>query len=140
MYEKQKIYGVTFFVSFLFLIGLLFGYYFILPLSISFLANYQISSMVENHISLASYLSAVVFLPLSMGLVFELPLLCFFLSKTGMLSASVMRKFRKHAFVVILILAGIITPSTDVITQLLVAIPLFLLYEASILISVRYST
>lgn len=138
--EKQKIYGVTFFVSLLFLFGLLFGYFFILPLSISFLANYQISSMVENHITLTSYLSTVVFLPLSMGLVFELPLLCFFLSKVGVLSARIMRKYRKHAFVIILVLAGIITPSTDVVTQLLVAVPLFILYEASILISVRYSS
>jgi sec-independent protein translocase protein TatC len=133
--EKKLSGGVVFFVSLLFLLGLLFGYYVIAPLSINFLGNYQISSEVNNTISLDSYINIVTMLSLSTGLVFELPMVVYFLSKLGIITPQFMRTYRKHAMVVNLILAAVITPSPDVTSQLLVAIPLFILYEISIYVS-----
>jgi sec-independent protein translocase protein TatC len=114
---------------------LLFGYYVIAPLSINFLGNYQISSEVNNTISLDSYINIVTMLSLSTGLVFELPMVVYFLSKLGIITPQFMRTYRKHAMVVNLVLAAVITPSPDVTSQLLVAIPLFILYEISIYVS-----
>ena len=135
--DKEKKYsrGIVFFISLLFVIGLLFGYYVIAPLSINFLGNYQVSSEVRNTISLDSYISTVTILSLSSGLVFELPMIVYFLSKIGFITPQFMRKYRKHAMVVNLIIAAVITPSPDVTSQMLVAIPLFLLYEISIYVS-----
>jgi sec-independent protein translocase protein TatC len=133
--ERKLSGGVVFFVSLLFLLGLLFGYYVIAPLSINFLGNYQISSEVNNTISLDSYINIVTMLSLSTGLVFELPMAVYFLSKLGIITPQFMRTYRKHAMVVNLVLAAVITPSPDVTSQLLVAIPLFILYEISIYVS-----
>ena len=135
--EKKFLRWFSVITSGLFFLGILFGYYVVLPLTLAFLSNYQISAQIENHITLASYLSTTVFLPLTIGLVFELPLLVYFLSKIGFITSALMRKFRKHAIVLILIVAGIITPSTDVFSQLLVAFPLYLLYEVSIWVARR---
>ncbi len=137
--EKKFLRGFTAITSGLFFTGIVFGYYIVLPLTLAFLSNYNISvkTKVENHITLASYLSTTVFLPLTIGAVFELPLLVYFLSKIGFITSTLMRKFRKHAFVLILIVAGIITPSTDVFSQLLVGLPLYVLYEISIWVAVR---
>lgn len=135
--DKEKKYsrGIVFFISLLFLIGLLFGYYVIAPLSINFLGNYQVSSEVHNTISLDSYINTVTILSLSTGLVFELPMIVYFLSKIGIITPEFMRKYRKHAMVINLIIAAFITPSPDVTSQMLVAIPLFILYEISIYVS-----
>ena len=135
--DKEKKYsrGIVFFTSLLFLIGLLFGYYVIAPLSINFLGNYQVSAEVHNTISLDSYINTVTILSLSTGFVFELPMIVYFLSKIGIITPEFMRKYRKHSMVVNLIIAAFITPSPDVTSQMLVAVPLFLLYEISIFVS-----
>ena len=127
--------GIVFFTTVLFILGLLFGYYVITPLSINFLGNYQISAEVQNTISLDSYINIVTVMSLSTGLVFELPMIIYFLSKIGIVTPQFLKTYRKHAMVVNLILAAVITPSPDVTSQLLVAIPLFGLYEVSIYVS-----
>lgn len=136
LYDKEVSWGrkMIFFILGLFLAGVLFGYFVIVPLSVNFLATYELSADLKNQIAIGSYISTVSTLTLSMGLVFELPVLVFFLSKMGLLSAKFMKKYRKHALVVIFIVAGFITPSTDFFSQTLVAIPLILLYEVSIII------
>jgi sec-independent protein translocase protein TatC len=127
--------GIVFFTSLLFLLGILFGYYIISPLSINFLGSYKVSEEISNQISMASYINIVTVMTLSCGFVFELPMVIYFLSKIGIMSPAFMRKYRKHAMVVNLIVAAVITPSPDVTSQMLVAIPLFLLYEISIFVS-----
>lgn len=127
--------GIVFFTSMLFLAGLSFGYFIITPLSINFLGNYQVSAEIANAISMDSYINTVTVLSLSTGLVFELPMVVYFLSKLGMITPAFMRKYRRHAMVVNLIIAALITPSPDITSQLLVAIPLFILYELSIYVS-----
>lgn len=129
--------GMVFYISSLFFIGVLFGYFIIVPLTVNFLATYELSAQIENTITIGSYISIVAMLSLSMGLVFELPVLIYFLSRIGMLTPKFLRKYRKHAIVVILIVAGFITPSTDMFSQVLVALPLYVLYEISIYISQR---
>lgn len=133
--EKQYARGIVFFSSILFFIGVLFGYYVIVPLSINFLGSYQVSSAVKNMIQMDSYISTVTTITLASGIIFELPIVIYFLSKIGLMSPQFMRTYRKHAVVVILIAAAVITPSPDVTSQLLVAFPLYFLYEISIFIS-----
>lgn len=135
--QKEKGYssGIVFFTSLLFITGVLFGYYVISPMSINFLGSYQVSGEVKNQISLDSYISTVTILTFASGIVFELPIVVYFLSKIGLITPQFMRKYRKHAMVVNLIIAAVITPSPDITSQLLVAIPLFLLYEVSIYVS-----
>lgn len=127
--------GVIFFSSLLFMAGVLFGYYVISPLSINFLGTYQISEQVANQISLGSFISSVTMLTLSTGLVFELPIVIYFLSKFGLVTPAFLKSYRRHSMVVILIIAALITPSPDVTSQILVAVPLFLLYEIGIGVS-----
>jgi sec-independent protein translocase protein TatC len=134
--EKQYSTGIVFFSSFLFITGVLFGYFVIAPLSINFLGSYQVSEQVKNQISLDSYISTITFLTFASGIVFELPIVIYFLSKIGIVTPQFMRTYRKHAVVVILIIAAVITPSPDVTSQVLVAIPLYFLYEISIFVSV----
>ena len=135
--EKEKKASSLFIISatLLFVIGVAFSYFIIAPLMINFLGNYKVSNMVENNFTMDSYISTVTTLTLSAGLIFELPILVYFLTKFGLLSPQFMRKYRKHATVIILIVAGVITPSPDVTSQLLVAFPLYFLYEASIFVS-----
>lgn len=135
--EKERKASTVFIVSatLLFIIGVCFSYFIIAPLMINFLGNYKVSNMIENNFTLDSYISTVTTLTLSAGLIFELPILVYFLTKFGLVSPEFMRKYRKHAVVVILIVAGVITPSPDVTSQLLVAFPLYFLYEASIFVS-----
>ncbi|MFI5149359.1 MAG: twin-arginine translocase subunit TatC [Bacteroidia bacterium] len=135
--EKKAARGFVFYASFLFLIGILFSYFIIVPLAVSFLGSYQMSTLVENRISMDSYISLVTTLTLAMGLVFELPILVYFLTKIGILGPAFLGHYRKHAIVVILIVAAFITPSPDITSQLLVAFPLYLLYEISILVAKR---
>ncbi len=133
--ERSYSRGVVFFSTLLFLIGILFGYFVISPLSVNFLGSYQISETVTNQISLNSFISTITILTFSCGMVFELPIIVYFLSKVGVVTPAFMRKYRKHAMIINLILAAFITPSPDVASQMLVAIPLFLLYELSIGVS-----
>lgn len=136
---SNEIKGVGSFVvvtSFLFMVGVLFGYYIIAPLTINFLSNYIISEDVVNQIKLGSYISTVVMIALSTGLVFELPVLIYFLSKFGIVTPVFLKRYRKHAILIFFILSAIITPP-DIFSQILVAIPLILLYEISIYISKR---
>ncbi len=133
--EKKYTTGVVFFASLLFFTGVLFGYYVIAPLSINFLGSYTVSSEVQNIFTIDSFISIITMLTIAAGVVFQLPIVVYFLSKIGILTPGFMRAYRKHAIVVILIIAAIITPSPDVTSQLLVAFPLLLLYEISIFIA-----
>ena len=133
--EKRAARGAVFYVSFLFLTGLLFGYFVASPLAINFLANWQLSPEIKNQYDITSYISILATLSLGCALMFQMPMIAFVLSKVGVLTPAFMRTFRKHAWIVILIVAGIITPSPDVYSQLLVAFPLVILYEVSILVS-----
>jgi sec-independent protein translocase protein TatC len=128
--------GIVFFSSLLFLIGILFGYYVVAPLSVNFLGSYQVSQTVANQISLTSFISTVTTVSLANGIIFELPILVYFLTKIGLLTPDFMRVYRKHAMVVTLILSAIITPP-DITSQILVSLPLVLLYELGIKISSR---
>ncbi|HET6243289.1 MAG: twin-arginine translocase subunit TatC [Bacteroidetes bacterium] len=133
--HEKKYSGVFIFsVSILFLMGILFGYYFVAPLSVNFLGSYQVSAAVANQISLLSYISTISTITLASGLVFELPVLVYFLTKIGLVTPAFMRIYRKHSIVVILILSAIITPP-DISSQILVSIPILVLYEISIFIS-----
>lgn len=136
LYEKERRYAkyAVFAISILFFIGVLFGYYVIVPLSIHFLGSYQISESVKNTINLTSYFSTISSVTLASGLVFELPVVIFFLSKIGIVTPQFLKTYRKHAIIVILIVAAIITPP-DIFSQILVTIPLLVLYEVSIVIS-----
>lgn len=134
--ESTMARGIVFFSSVLFLLGVLFGYYVIAPLSVNFLGSYQVSSTVANQITLSSFISTVTTVSFANGIIFELPILVYFLTKIGLLTPEFMRVYRKHAIVVILILAAVITPP-DVTSQILVSLPLIVLYEISIKISAR---
>lgn len=127
----KKAFGLS---GFLFFIGVMVGYFLVFPLTLRFLGTYQVSRAVVNEISLQSYISMFVWLILIMGIVFELPCLALLLSKFGIITKSLLKKYRKHAFVVILVLAAFITPSGDPFTLFAVATPLYFLYEISILL------
>ena len=132
--ERKNATGAVFFSSLLFLLGVSFGYFMIAPLSVNFLGNYQVSESVFNQISLGSYISTVTTLTLLTGIVFELPIIIYFLSRVGIVTPQFLRQYRKHSLVVLLILSAVITPP-DVTSQILVCIPLIILYEVSIYIS-----
>ncbi len=134
--EARNSRGAVLICSALFITGVLFSYFMILPLTINFLGTYQVSAQVVNTISLDSYISNVISLTLSVGLVFEIPVLIFFLTRIGIVTPQFMSRNRKIVFVILLTIAGIITPP-DIFSQILVCIPLVLLYEASILVSNR---
>ena len=135
--EKSSASGFVFYASLLFILGILFGYYIIAPLSINFLANYTISSIIQNQITIDSYLSSVATLTLGAGITFELPIVIFVLSKLGIMTPTFMRATRRYAVIVILIIAAVVTPTPDILTMLTVSFPLFLLYEISIGVSAR---
>ncbi len=132
--ERRHASGAVFYMSVLFILGIMFGYYLIVPLSVDFLGTYSISSVVINQINILSYISTVTSIVIAGGVVFELPVVAFFLSKVGILTPNFMKKYRKHAYIVLLVLAAIITPP-DVFSQIMVCIPLVVLYEVSIIIS-----
>jgi sec-independent protein translocase protein TatC len=134
--ERQHARGAVFAASLLFFTGVVFGYYMLAPLSIHFLSSYQISPDVVNQINIRSYIGTLTSICLATGLVFELPIITFFLTKIGIVTPAFLKKYRKHAIVVIFIIAAIITPP-DVFSQTLVAIPLLVLYEVGIVISKR---
>jgi len=132
--EAKHARGAVLASSLLFFIGVLFGYFLLAPLSIHFLSSYQISSDVVNQINVRSFIGTITSICLATGVVFELPIVAFFLTKIGIITPSFMRQYRKHAIVVIFVLAAIITPP-DIFSQTLVAVPLLILYEVSIFIS-----
>lgn len=134
--EQKQTRGAVFFISICFLIGVLFGYFIIVPLSIHFLSTWSASEIIVNRIDLNSYFSTVAYIPLSTGIVFELPVLLIFLTKCGIVSPNFLAKYRRHAYVLLLILSAIITPP-DVFSMILVVLPLALLYEISILLARR---
>ena len=121
----------------LFLAGVALNYFVIFPFSFRFLVNYQVYSEGVNQISLSSYISTVVMLSLLMGLLFEIPIVNYFLAKMGLLTAETLKKYRRHAIVVILILGAIITPTGDPITLSIVSVPIYLLWDLSLLIVKR---
>ncbi|HHP7242309.1 MAG TPA: twin-arginine translocase subunit TatC [Cyclobacteriaceae bacterium] len=134
--ERKATRGAVFYVSFLFTLGVLFGYYIVTPISINFLANYQLDPSILNEFDIISYVSTVITLVLACGILFQLPIVTYFLTKAGITSSALMREYRKHAIVVILILGAMLTPP-DPFSQVLIAIPLITLYEVSILIAKR---
>ena len=136
MLEKERKYskGGLFISTLLFLLGILFSYYLIVPLTVNFLGTYQVSESVTNQISLGSYISTVVSVTFAVGIVFELPILVYFLTKIGVLTPDFMKKNRKYMFVILLVLSAIITPP-DMFSQVLVVLPLIGLYEISIKVS-----
>lgn len=134
--ERDSAKGVVFFSSLLFFSGIIFGYFIIAPLSLQFLGSYRVSDEVLSSIKLGSYISTLVSITLSAGLVFQLPILVFFLTKVGLVTPEFLKTYRKHSLVAVLILAAIITPP-DITSQVLVALPIMVLYELSIVISRR---
>jgi len=134
--EIKSASGIVFFSSILFFLGVLFGYFIIGPLSLQFLGSYRVSESVESAIKLNSYISTLVSITLTTGLVFELPIFIYFFTKIGLVTPGFLKKYRKHALVVVLILSAVITPP-DITSQVLVALPIMLLYELSIGISRR---
>ncbi len=135
--ERQSANGFVFYASLLFIIGILFGYFLIAPLSVNFLAHYTVSTVIDNQITIDSYLSSVATLTLGSGIVFELPIIIYILAKVGIMTPQFMRATRRYAIIVILIIAAIVTPTPDILTMLTVSFPLFILYELSIMISDR---
>ncbi|MCB0456957.1 MAG: twin-arginine translocase subunit TatC [Flavobacteriaceae bacterium] len=134
--ERKNARGFILVASLLFFMGVLFGYYVVTPLSINFLGTYQVSPEVFNDFDLSSYIGLVRACALSSGLIFQLPIIIFFLTKIGLVTPQFLRKYRKFALIIVLIVSAIITPP-DIASQVIVAIPVLILYEISILISAR---
>ena len=132
--EIKKSRGFILVASLLFFLGVLFSFYIIAPISIHFLYNYQITDMIENNFTMDSHISLVTNMLLGVAVMFELPVIVYFLSKIGLITPEFLKKYRKHALVAVLILAAIITPP-DVASQVIVAIPVLILYEISIYVS-----
>ena len=137
LYKREKLFSIIFsFFSFiLFLMGVLFAYYVIVPFSINFLSSYTVSDSIENNIHFISFIKTITTLVLTSGFLFQLPLIIYFLTKFNLISPKQLKQYRRHAFVIILILASILTPP-DIFSQVLIGLPIFLLYELSILISI----
>jgi sec-independent protein translocase protein TatC len=135
--ELNRTRGVIFWVSFLFFTGVLFGYFVVAPYALNFFFHFQLDEIVENIWTINSYIDMMLPLVLGSGLAFQLPLVMYFLAQIGIVSATYLRKVRKYAIVIIFIVAGVITPGPDVVSQMAVALPLLLLYEISILLSRR---
>lgn len=134
--ERKNARGFITVASLLFFAGVLFGYYVVTPLSINFLGSYQVSEQVFNDFDLSSYIGLVRACALSCGLIFQLPIVIYFLTKIGVVTPEFLRKYRKFALIIVLIISAIITPP-DIASQVIVAIPVLLLYEVSIFISKR---
>ena len=135
--EAKAARGAVFWVSVLFFMGVLFGYYIVSPMAINFLASYQLDESIQNQFDINDYISLLSTMTLACGITFQLPMISFVLSQVGILTPTLMRENRRYAIVIILIIAALITPSPDAISQLLVTVPLLGLYEISILVSAR---
>ena len=134
--ERNASRGVVLVVTFLFFLGVLFGYYLVTPVSLNFLSNYQLDAAIDNKIKINSIVGFVSALTLACGLMFQLPMLAYILAKAGIVTPGLMKRFRKHAIVAILVLSAVITPP-DVTSQILISLPLMLLYEISIIVAKR---
>jgi sec-independent protein translocase protein TatC len=134
--EKSALKGIVFYVSILFFLGITFGYYVVAPLCVQFFGTFQISKNIENIFTISSYMSTIISTVFYTGLLFLLPVVAYLLTKIGLITPEFLRKYRKHSIVVVLILAAVITPP-DLISQIIVAIPILLLYEISILVTKR---
>lgn len=134
VHERRIARGATFFVSSLFIIGILFGYFVITPVSINFLANYQLDPTILNEFDIISYVSTVITLVLASGLIFQLPIVIYFLTKAGIVTPEFLVTYRRHAIVAIFIVGAVITPP-DPFSQILVSVPIVFLYEISIHLS-----
>lgn len=132
--ERKSSRGFIFIASILFFIGVLFGYYIVTPLSINFLGTYQVSNQVFNDFDLSSYIGLIRASTLASGLIFELPIIIYILTKIGLVTPQILRKYRKFALVIVLVFSAIITPP-DIASQIIVAVPVVILYEISIFIS-----
>lgn len=135
--EARHTRGAVAVISLLFLAGILFSYFIVVPLMVNFLGGYRVSETVANQIALTSYTGSITMMTLLMGLLFELPVVVVFLTKAGILTPAYLKKYRKHTLIAILIIAGVITPSPDIFSQLIVAIPLYALFELSLGVSSR---
>lgn len=134
--EKGLARGIVFYVSLLFFIGIGFGYFIVAPLCVQFFGNYQMSELIENRFTVSSYMSTILSTVFYSGLLFLLPVISYLFTKIGVLSSDFLKKYRKHAIIGILILSAIITPP-DLISQVIVGVPIVLLYEVGILVSKR---
>ncbi len=132
--ERKYISVIVTFSTLCFLIGIIFAYYVMLPLSLKFAAQFG-SAQIKNVFAINEYMSIIISIMLGSGLVFELPMISFFLTKLGILTPKFMSKYRRHAIVIIFVAAAFLTPGTDPVSQIILAVPLFLLYEISIIIS-----
>jgi sec-independent protein translocase protein TatC len=133
--ESKKSSRIIIFSSLFFFMGVLFAYFLVVPFSLSFANSYVISSQIENRFTFDNYVGFITMMMLGSGLVFELPMIVYFLAKMGLLTATFMRTYRRHAIVVILIVAAVITPSPDMFTMMVVAVPIYFLYELSIILA-----
>jgi sec-independent protein translocase protein TatC len=134
--EQKVTKGVVFVCSMLFFTGVAFGYFILSPFAIKFLGNYVVASIIENEVTLSSYVGSMTMFIIPSGVMFQLPLVVYFLAKLGLITPTFMRSYRKHAFVTILILAAILTPP-DILTQFMIGVPIYGLYEISIFIAAR---
>lgn len=134
LYENEWRYSVTITLSayIMFIIGVALNYFLVFPLTVRFLGTYSVSSEVENMLSLSSYVDSLLMMSLWFGIIFELPVICWILGRLGLLKSEWMTHYRRHAIVAILIIAAIITPTGDIFTLLIVSLPIYILYEASV--------
>jgi sec-independent protein translocase protein TatC len=135
--EKKAATGSVFYVTALFFLGVFFGYFIVSPFALNFLVNFQIDESIVNQFDIQSYISILATLTLACGIMFQLPMAILVLTKIGVVTPKFLQTYRRHSIVVILIVAAIITPSPDMISQVVVAIPVYFLYEISILVSKR---
>ena len=135
--DQKKTSRVILACSVFFFMGVAFCYFIIIPFSVNFAVNFSISPTIKNNFTIENYIDFFTVMLLAIGTVFELPMIVFFLSKLGILKPAIMRNVRRYAIIIIVIVSGIITPSPDVFTQCLVAVPIYILYELSIFISAR---
>lgn len=132
--EQKAARGVVFVCSFLFALGTTFGYFILAPFAINFLVNYRVSEAVTSTVTLSSYVGYMTMFILPTGILFQMPLLVYFLAKIGLITPDFMRQYRKHAFVAILLMSAILTPP-DIITQFLIGVPVYGMYEVSIFVA-----
>jgi len=133
--ERKAARGFVFYSSMLFIVGILFGYYILMPESVVFLAGYTVSPNIKNYFTMSSYLSLITTVTLITGIVFELPVVIYILASIGIMSAEFMRRTRRYAILIIMIVGAVISPSPDILTTTLATIPLLVLYEISIMVS-----
>lgn len=136
LYANERRYAVHLVIwgYVMFILGLLLSYFLVFPLTFRFLGMYQVSEIVENTVTIESYIDTLMTISLSMGIIFEIPVICWIMGRLGVINATIMRRFRRHVIVALLIIAAIITPTSDVFTLMLVSMPMWLLYELSIYI------